>query len=74
MLILKHCYFRHVIESKRFSCSIRLYIRFIDVVAFISIISDLESNIMYSGISLLRSPTGLGKRDLNGEVTVLQGV
>ena len=28
---------------------------------------------MYSGISLIRSPTGLGKSDLNGEVTVLQG-
>ena len=29
---------------------------------------------MYSGTSLLRSPTGLGKSDLNGEVTLLQGV
>ena len=29
---------------------------------------------MYSGTSLLRSPTGLGKRDLNAEVTLLQGV
>ena len=28
----------------------------------------------YSGNSLLRSPTGLGKSDLNGEVTVLQEV
>ena len=28
----------------------------------------------YSGTSLLRSPTGLGKSDLNGEVTLLQGV
>ena len=28
----------------------------------------------YSGTSLLRSPTGLGKRDLNGEVTILRGV
>ena len=27
----------------------------------------------YSGTSLLRSPTGLGKSDLNGEVTLLQG-
>ena len=27
----------------------------------------------YSGTSLLRSPMGLGKSDLNGEVTVLQG-
>ena len=27
----------------------------------------------YSGTSLFRSPTGLGKSDLNGEVTVLQG-
>ena len=27
----------------------------------------------YSGTSLLRSPTGLGESDLNGEVTVLQG-
>ena len=26
------------------------------------------------GTSLLRSPTGLGKSDLNGEVTLLQGV
>ena len=28
----------------------------------------------YSGTSLLRSPTGLCKSDLNGDVTVLQGV
>ena len=29
---------------------------------------------MYSGTSLLRPPKGLGKSDLNGEVTILQGV
>ena len=29
---------------------------------------------VYSRTSLLRSPMGLGKRDLTGEVTVLQGV
>ena len=29
---------------------------------------------MYSGTSLLRSPLGLGESDLNGEVTLLQGV
>ena len=35
----------------------------------------IETNVhTYSGTSLLRSPTGLGKSDLNGEVTVLQGV
>ena len=28
----------------------------------------------YSGTSLIRSPMGLGKSDLNGEVTLLQGV
>ena len=28
----------------------------------------------YSGTSLLRSPTGLGKSDPNGDVTLLQGV
>ena len=28
---------------------------------------------MYSGTSLIRPPMGLGKRDLNREVTVLQG-
>ena len=28
----------------------------------------------YNGTSLLRSPTGMGKGDLNGEVTLLQGV
>ena len=28
---------------------------------------------MYSGTSLIRSSAGLGKSDLNGEVTVLQG-
>ena len=28
----------------------------------------------YSGTSQLRSPTGLGKSDLNGEMTLLQGV
>ena len=32
------------------------------------------SRTKYSGTSLLRSPTGLGKSDLNGEVTLLQGV
>ena len=31
-------------------------------------------SIKYSGTSLLRSPTGLGKSDLNAEVTLLQGV
>ena len=30
--------------------------------------------LVYSGTSLLKSPTGLGKSDLNGEVTLLQGV
>ena len=29
--------------------------------------------INYSGTSLIRSPAGLGKSDLNGEVTLLQG-
>ena len=29
---------------------------------------------IYSVTSLLRSPTGLGNSDLNGEVTLLQGV
>ena len=29
---------------------------------------------IYSGTSLIRSPMGLPKSDLNGEVTVLQGV
>ena len=29
---------------------------------------------VYSGTSLLRSTTGLGKIDFNGEVTLLQGV
>ena len=28
---------------------------------------------LYSGTSLIRSPMGLGKTDLNGELTVLQG-
>ena len=28
---------------------------------------------IYSGTSLMRSPTGLDKSDLNGEVTILQG-
>ena len=36
--------------------------------------NNIEFNPDYSGTSLLRSPTGLGKRDLNGEVTLLQGV
>ena len=30
--------------------------------------------LQYSGTSLLSSPTGLGKSDINGEVTLLQGV
>ncbi len=29
---------------------------------------------MYSGTSLIRSPMGLPKSDINGEVTVLQGL
>ena len=29
---------------------------------------------LYNGTSLMRSPMGLAKSDLNGEVTVLQGV
>ena len=33
-----------------------------------------EEAFIYSETSLLRSPTGLGKSDLNGEVTLLQGV
>ena len=33
-----------------------------------------KTNTIYSGTSLLRSHTGLGKSDLNGEVTLLQGV
>ena len=32
------------------------------------------SESLYSGTSLLRSPTELGKSDLNGEVTLLRGV
>ena len=28
---------------------------------------------LYSGTSVIRSPTGLGKSNRNGEVTVLQG-
>ena len=32
------------------------------------------TGIKYSGSSLLRSPTGLGKSDLNGEVTFFTGV
>ena len=33
-----------------------------------------HSSVKYSGTSVLMSPTGLGKSDLNGEVTLLQGV
>ena len=32
-----------------------------------------SQNCAYSGTSLIRSPTGLGNSDLNGDVTVLQG-
>ena len=32
-----------------------------------------DSLIKYSGTSLLRSPTGLGKSDLNAEVTLITG-
>ena len=31
------------------------------------------ANCLYSGTSLIRSHTGLGKSDLNGEVTILEG-
>ena len=34
---------------------------------------QLSHQNVYSGTSLIRSPTGLGKNDLNREVTVLQG-
>ena len=37
-------------------------------------ISPNRPNLRYSETSLLRSPTGLGKSDLNGEVTLLQGL
>ena len=33
-----------------------------------------QVKIMYSGISILWSPTRLDKSDLNGEVTILQGL
>ena len=33
-----------------------------------------DSDVHDSGTSILRSPTGLGKSDLNVEVTLLQGV
>ena len=33
-----------------------------------------SNTLLYSGKTLLRSTTGLGKSDLNGEVTLLQGV
>ena len=36
--------------------------------------AEIKKYCLYSGTSLLRSPTGLGKSDLNGEVTLLQGV
>ena len=32
-----------------------------------------QSITLYSGTSLIRSPTGLGKIDFNWQVTVLQG-
>ena len=32
-----------------------------------------DTLIAYSGTSLIRSPAGLGKSDLNAEVTLLQG-
>ena len=36
-----------------------------------SLVSDNDI-VKYSGTSLIRSPMGLGKSDLNGEATVLQ--
>ena len=40
---------------------------------FIALITTIDWTCLlwYSGTSLLRSPTGLGKSDLNGEVTLL---
>ena len=35
--------------------------------------TSMKCSVMYSGTSLIRSLMGLGKSDLNGEVTVLQG-
>ena len=37
-------------------------------------VSSEQTFLKYNGTSLLRSPTGLGKSDLNGEVTLLQRV
>ena len=34
--------------------------------------NSYQINYVHSGTSLIRSPTGLGKSDLDGEVTVLQ--
>ena len=41
---------------------------------FVVLYGYVGTTIYYSGTSLLRSPMGLAKRDLNGEVTLLQGV
>ena len=35
--------------------------------------SYIKNRKQYSGTSLIRSPVGLDKSDLNGEVTILQG-
>ena len=39
-----------------------------------SVICNKNTHPLYSATSLLRSPTGLGKSDLTGELTLLQGV
>ena len=35
--------------------------------------SNLDQVVIYSGTSLIRSPTGMSKSYVNGEVTLLQG-
>ena len=49
------------------------FFTFIEILKNINYLIIISSS-MYNGTSLLRSPTVLGKSDLNGEVTLLQGV
>ena len=51
-----------------------LFFKCVLCIFYVSGVVSLHVVCVYSGTSLLRSPTGLGKSDLNGEVTLLQGV
>ena len=60
-------------KYKHLTCYLT-YTEMENILYIVTLSTDLDRRWHYSGTSLLRSPTGLGKSDLNGEVTLLQVV